>query len=246
MYTRGQFAIIGKVGRKALRIYHDEGLLVPAYVNEENGYHYYEESQLTVLERIKRLRKIGLSLFEIKQVLEGKANENELIDSKIREMDSRLQEVKELAETASEDRDAAVKGVPDIRPFERCSCLYIDENVELENLGMSVGMLYEKATRDGLETTGSHFVIYEGLSDEAGFSMRTCLPVVDHQGEDTIEVFEDKCIHFKFTGGFSKVREAHILIKQYADAEGIELADKAYEVYNRDMSVDVYYAVREK
>ena len=32
MYTRGQFAVIGKVGRKALRIYDEEGLLVPASV----------------------------------------------------------------------------------------------------------------------------------------------------------------------------------------------------------------------
>ena len=27
MYSRGQFAVIGKVGRKALRLYHEEGLL---------------------------------------------------------------------------------------------------------------------------------------------------------------------------------------------------------------------------
>ena len=65
MYSRGQFAIIGKVGRKALRIYHEEGLLVPAFINRENGYHYYDGSQLEVLEKIKRLRKIGLSLYEI-------------------------------------------------------------------------------------------------------------------------------------------------------------------------------------
>ena len=32
MYTRGQFAVIGKVGRKALRLYHEEGLLVPACI----------------------------------------------------------------------------------------------------------------------------------------------------------------------------------------------------------------------
>ena len=55
MYTRGQFAVIGKVGRKALRIYDEEGLLVPAAVNGENGYHYYDESQLVVLEKIKSL-----------------------------------------------------------------------------------------------------------------------------------------------------------------------------------------------
>ena len=134
MYTRGQFAIIGKVGRKALRIYHEEGLLIPAFVNEENGYHYYEESQLAVLEKIKRLRKIGLSLYEIKQVLEGKAEESQLIDSKIKEMDSRLQEVKEIAGSKTEEKVDTPAGEPDIRPFERCRCLFIDENTELENL----------------------------------------------------------------------------------------------------------------
>ena len=63
MYTRGQFAVMGNVGRKALRIYHEEGLLVPVYTNAENGYHYYDEKQLAALERIKRYRKLGLSLF---------------------------------------------------------------------------------------------------------------------------------------------------------------------------------------
>ena len=97
MYTRGQFAVIGKVGRKALRLYHEEGLLVPACINEENGYHYYEEGQLAVLEKIRRLRQIGLSLFEIRQVLEGKADENEAVRSRITELDEQLQAVKELA-----------------------------------------------------------------------------------------------------------------------------------------------------
>ena len=97
MYSRGQFAVIGKVGRKALRLYHEEGLLVPAYINEENGYHYYAEEQLAVLEKIRRLRSIGLSLFEIRQVLEGKADENEAVRSRITELDEQLQTVKELA-----------------------------------------------------------------------------------------------------------------------------------------------------
>ncbi len=84
-YTRGQFAVMGNVGRKALRLYHEEGILVPVYINEENGYHYYDESQLETLEKIKKFRKIGLSLFEIKQILDGKVDETEIIDSKISE-----------------------------------------------------------------------------------------------------------------------------------------------------------------
>lgn len=87
---------------------------------------------------------------------------------------------------------------------------------------------------------GSHFVIYKNPADEEGFSMRTCLPVSDYNGDDSIEVFEEKCLHIRFTEGFSKVATAHILIKEYAEENRISCADKVYEVYNRDMSVDVY------
>lgn len=241
MYSRGQFAIIGKVGRKALRIYHEEGLLVPAFINGENGYHYYDESQLAVLEKIKRLRKIGLSLYEIKLVLKGKATEKELVESKIREMDSRLQEARELA-NEKEATTPNEKATPDIRTFEKCICLYIDENVELENLGMSVGKLYEKAAHEGISPVGNHFVIYDDVSDE-DFSMKTCLPVAGYTGQEAIEVYEEKCLHLNFTGGFSKVGQAHLIIKNFTDNQKMKFSGKIYEVYNKDMSVDVYYSI---
>ncbi|MCR4989606.1 MAG: MerR family transcriptional regulator [Lachnospiraceae bacterium] len=243
MYTRGQFAIVGKVGRKALRIWDEEGLLSPSYVNEENGYNYYDESQLITLEKIKRLRKIGLSIYEIKQIFDGKCSEKELIDSKLREMDLNLQEIRSLAVSDDKEKEAGPGATPDICSFERCRCLYVDENVDLENLGISVGKLYEKASIRGIKPSGSHFVIYKNLSDEEGLSMRTCLPVGDHMGEDTIEVFEEKCLHLRFTEGFSKVARAHILIKEYTDENRISCADRVYEVYNKDMSVDVYHAL---
>ncbi len=261
MYTRGQFAIIGKVGRKALRLYHEEGLLVPATVSAENGYHYYEEDQLAVLEKIKRLRKLGLSLYEIKQVLDGKAPEAELVRSKIREMDGRLQELRELTGASRDGTNATVEGKtgssagsmavddePDVRPFGNYQCLFIDENVELEDLGMSVGKLYERASRSGIAVAGSHFVQYAGLSDSGDFTMRTCLPVRDYEGKgmdasSITDVSEKACLHLHFTGGFSRVGNAHIRIKEYADSHKLHLSDRAYEVYNKDMSVDVFHAL---
>ena len=130
-----------------------------------------------------------------------------------------------------------------IRSFEKCTCLYIDENVELEKLGISVGKLYEKAARAGVEPVGSHFVQYDRLDDEAKFSMRTCLPVADRTGEDTVEISEDRCLHLNFKGGFSKVSDAHQVINKYAQENNIRLSTRAYEVYNKDMSVDVYYCL---
>ena len=94
MYTRGQFAVIGNVGRKALRLYEEEGILVPFFINEENGYHYYAPEQLAELEKIKRYRKLGISLFEIKQILSGKVSEEEIIGNKLAELDMKMCEIK--------------------------------------------------------------------------------------------------------------------------------------------------------
>nr|MCR5147898.1 MerR family transcriptional regulator [Eubacterium sp.] len=96
MYTSGQFAMIGNVGRKALRLYREEGLLVPAMQCEENGYYYYDESQLSKLATIKRLRSIGISLFEIKQILSGEVSEEEILSSKIKETDNLLRDMKKM------------------------------------------------------------------------------------------------------------------------------------------------------
>ena len=241
MYTSGQFAILGNVGRKALRLYREEGLLVPAFTNDENGYHYYEESQFSVLETIKRLRSIGLSLFEIKSIINGEADEKTVISGKIKETDSLLSDMKEMLGDKQKSVGEIITSEPDLRPFPKAVCLYIDENVDLENLGMSVGKLYERASKAGLEVGGSHFVRYEGLNDEASFAMRTCLPIIGYEGEDTVTVSEEKCLHLNFQGGFSKVSEARKAIIEYSREHDFKLSDRAYEVYNKDMSVDLYY-----
>ena len=247
MYTSGQFAMIGNVGRKALRLYREEGLLVPALQCEENGYYYYDESQLSKLATIKRLRSIGISLFEIKQILSGEVSEEEILSSKIKETDDLLRDMKKMAsdkKTGGEKEETDNLLIePDIRPFEKCVCLYVDENVELEKLGISVGKLYEVAAHKGVEAAGSHFVRYDGLMDDAKFAMKTCLPVNDYRGEDTIELFEESCLHINFQGGFSKVPDAHKIMRQYAEEHLIELSDRVYEVYNQDMSVDLYYVI---
>ena len=245
MYTRGQFAVMGNVGMKALRLYHEEGLLIPVYINKDNGYHYYDGSQLITLEKIKQLRKLGASLFEIKQILDGKVSESDIIESRIKETDRLLSELRGYdPSTALSD---TVKGDEQIdhRPFQSCRCICICENTEREDLGMSVGKLYERAAHDGMEIKGSHFVIFEGLDKDGDFSMKTCLPVTGGADEDIWQISGEKCIHITFRDGFSAVRKAHLMLSDYAAANGIHLADRVYEVYNRDMTVDVYYAVQE-
>ena len=55
--------------RSGIRFYESEGLLSPA--RSPNGYRDYSEDDLDTLMKIKRLRSLGLSLQEIKEVQSG-------------------------------------------------------------------------------------------------------------------------------------------------------------------------------
>lgn len=82
------------------------------------------------------------------------------------------------------------------------------------------------------------FGIFHGSAERSA-----ARPVSEYNGDDKVEIYENKCLHISFTGGFSKVWQAHQILQQYALTNDINLSDRIYEVYKRDMSVDVYYVI---
>jgi DNA-binding transcriptional MerR regulator len=67
----GRFAQITHLSVKALRIYANEGLLQPMYVDPESGYRYYTLAQATLAARIRLLRLVDMPLEEIRAVLQA-------------------------------------------------------------------------------------------------------------------------------------------------------------------------------
>ena len=58
------------ISKKNIRFYEEQGLLSPRR-NSENGYRDYGENEVEVLRRIKVLRKLGVPIEEIRQMLSG-------------------------------------------------------------------------------------------------------------------------------------------------------------------------------
>ncbi|CUP26410.1 MerR family transcriptional regulator [Clostridium disporicum] len=80
MFSIGVFSKINKVTTKTLRYYEDVGLLKPGYVDEVTKYRYYTTEQLPKLHEIITLKQMGLSINEIKKVIdEPKEIENILV-----------------------------------------------------------------------------------------------------------------------------------------------------------------------
>ncbi|RYZ81284.1 MAG: MerR family transcriptional regulator [Proteobacteria bacterium] len=68
MLTIGKIAKATGLSPKALRMYEELGLIRSKY-RGENGYRYYEHSQLETLQRLKDFKALGFSLAEISDLL---------------------------------------------------------------------------------------------------------------------------------------------------------------------------------
>ena len=66
----GAFSKLCRVTVKTLRHYEELGLLVPAEIDEWTGYRYYEVSQFQRMGLIVHLKRLGLSLNEISEIVE--------------------------------------------------------------------------------------------------------------------------------------------------------------------------------
>src|ERR1700731_4165068 len=67
----GRFAQITHLSVKALRIYAQEGLLQPMYVDPESGDRSYTLAQATLAARIRLLRLVEMPLEEIRAILQA-------------------------------------------------------------------------------------------------------------------------------------------------------------------------------
>jgi serine/threonine protein phosphatase PrpC len=68
LLTTGAFAREAGLSRKALRVYEEHGVLVPAAVDAQTGYRYYEPEQLRTARLAARLRRIDMPLSLVRDV----------------------------------------------------------------------------------------------------------------------------------------------------------------------------------
>lgn len=66
--TSGAFSAASRLSPKALRIYAESGLLVPARTDPFTGYRYYDSGQLERVRLIAALRRIGMPLVRVRDV----------------------------------------------------------------------------------------------------------------------------------------------------------------------------------
>jgi DNA-binding transcriptional MerR regulator len=97
----GDFSRMTFLTVKALRHYHDVGLLTPARTDPGSGYRYYRPEQVTEARLIRRLRDLDLPVDDVRTVLQApdEASRNAVIVGHLDRMSRRLEEVRETVDS---------------------------------------------------------------------------------------------------------------------------------------------------
>ena len=65
----GDFSRMTHLSVKALRFYHDQGLLEPARIDPSSGYRFYDTGQVPIAQVIRRFRDLDMPLDQVRAVL---------------------------------------------------------------------------------------------------------------------------------------------------------------------------------
>jgi DNA-binding transcriptional MerR regulator len=93
----GDFSRMTYLTVKALRHYHDVGVLEPSEVDPSSSYRYYTPSQVAVAQTVRRLRDLGLPLDEIRVIVKepDRATRDRVLVEHLQRMESQLAQTQE-------------------------------------------------------------------------------------------------------------------------------------------------------
>jgi DNA-binding transcriptional MerR regulator len=165
----GDFSTMTHLSVKALRHYHDLGVLVPVEVDPVTGYRFYSLEQVPLAQVVRRLRDLGMPLAEVSAVLAAPdvATRNEVIAAHLARMESQLATVQSAVASLRsllEGAPAAVavshRSVPAVR------AIAIAERVAMADLGPwweeAFAELYDTVRAAGLEPDDVGGALYPG------------------------------------------------------------------------------------
>jgi DNA-binding transcriptional MerR regulator len=156
----GVFSTATLVSIKALRLYHEQGLLVPASIDPATGYRFYRVSQLSDAQVIKRLRELDLPLAAVAEVVRARdphvtqrviSEHEQVMRNRLEDMSQLVAELQQVVSNPSLQTPAFVRTEPSQHVLA-ISELVVDpgHDTYAAFLGSAFARLYESCGRLGL------------------------------------------------------------------------------------------------
>ena len=241
MYKIGEFSTMSKTTIKTLRYYEKEDLLKPVYVDLDTGYRYYETSQLVELSKIISLRQIGLSIKDIKSILNGQ-NIKEILTIRKKELEenlilfnTQLSKINYLLEDKNMKNEIFTKEIPSYIVYYQEGL--ISDFSKIPEFVLQAGSACHKANpRIKCVIPDYCYISYlDGEYKEKDIKIRYA-QAVEKIGVETDKIKFMKtnpitavCIYHK--GSYENLRDSYNIILKYIEDNGYEIIDNVRECY---------------
>ena len=252
----GEFSKMTYLSVKALRHYHDVGLLAPTAIDAATGYRFYSPAQVPTAQAIRRFRDLDMPLEHIRAVLEAPdvAARNDAILAHLERMQQELERtqltVVSLQALLAGER---LPGLVEHRSVDRLAVLGITDTVALDDVGAWLEVafveLHQVATDDGLEAVGHDSGLYYDDFFQDGAGMVTAFVPVAGAANKTagrvarLDLPAVELAVMVHEGSFDELDRTYGALGTYVSEHGIGLVGPIREHYTAEDRAEVCWPI---
>lgn len=250
MFTVGEFSHLAQVSKRLLRYYDEIGLLKPVRIDPSTGYRYYSAEQMSDLNRILALKELGLSLDQIRRMLNDHISTAEMQGmlllkkveieqqlqaelQRIRKIESRLQSIRN-AET-QQPLNVVIKRIP-VQPV-------VSTRIVIETFEHGLRLMEDIRTAlPDKSDYGLHFCLChgDGLVERDMDLEIGCL--IDAKTHAPVPLYSGLALQFRelpavetmattvIKGALETIHTGYMEIGTWAEVNGYRLAGKPREI----------------
>lgn len=240
------FSKINRITTKTLRHYDEIGLLKPEHVDELTGYRYYTTAQLPKLHEILALKQMGLSLQDIKEVIDNKATLNLFLKLKAKEIkrnieneEMKLAQIKNFYKFSQKESD--FKYTPIIKDIPKIIVASIRKTISKydELFYISSNIMEKELNRlqcERFEPNYCFTIYHDGEYKEENIDVEVCERVISKKEDSKIVKFKEidcienaVCILHK--GSYDNFRETYAFVLKWIEENNYEVIGSIRESY---------------
>jgi len=243
LYSIGEFSRISGLSIKALRLYHEMGLLVPAKIDEETLYRYYNHRNAERARIISNLKALEFSLDEIAHLLKKANDEADGLDFFEKRKEEILAKIAKQRKIVSQlntiidiEKEAQMANGDHFEVEEKQIDKILVAGIRFKGKYNEVGDKFGKiAKKMGRHINGKPLdLYYDAEYKEEGADIEVAFPVRKGEDSDGVKVHElegGKAVALIHKGPYEDIGRSYEKIMGYINEKGYKPKVPSREVY---------------
>ena len=244
MFSSGDFSKVSNLSIKALRLYHEAGILIPKLVDKDTGYRYYDFDNVERARVIVLLRQMMFSVEDIKTLFKRCNDDMDalaFLESQRTELESKIREMKQAKSVLDKIVDSERRALTLIKSQtfkieEKILPSVVMAAIRIKGSYPEIGKIFSQLVRSaGGSLAGKPFgLFYDTEYKESDADFEGCFPVkskVNKEGISFRELVGGRAITLVHPGPYENIGRSYAKVHSYINEHGYQARTPTREIY---------------